>query len=191
MYSYLEATSTTKKDDQKQADQSQRGQETSNSSSDSQWQIVDELDTDEDELIPLNNTNDDDDDQTRQQAPSPPPKQLKSTRRGVKSIRNRHNDTLLVSRGDYVIIESRVKKDALNTNNNNTNNSNVYSELVNESSNTNYSADDMSDVMATGNSFIETYCAQVKTIWIDSSNNGNNIRFLLIQTVLYLMILIN
>lgn len=71
----------------------------------------------------------------------------------------------MVSRGDYVVVEKTINSTKIETTH--VAADNVYSELVNESSNTNYSADDTSSVSAP----TELFCAQIKAIWNDVNNN--------------------
>lgn len=83
------------------------------------------------------------------------------TQTRIKSIRSRLNESMVVTRGNYVLVESRVgvRKEL-------TGDAAVFSELVNESSNTNYSADELSDSSAT-----ELFCAQVRDLWTDAVAN--------------------
>ena len=88
------------------------------------------------------------------------------TQSRIKSIRSRGGEEpIVVSRGDYVMVERTANSTKAETTN--VAADNVYSELVNESSNTNYSADDASSMSAS----TELFCAQIKAIWSDMNNN--------------------
>lgn len=121
----------------------------------SSWQINEE-DTDMD---------------TDTQSPQPSTKQ-------IKSIRNEH---LLVSCGDYVVVAIERGRNTSNTSRMRKEQAS-FSELANESSNTNYSGEDeCSLIVGTGAgdssspadaSPSEVFCAQVKSIWTDANNCG-------------------
>jgi hypothetical protein len=99
-------------------------------------------------------------------------------KKSIQSIKNKQTN-VIITQGDFILVESKLqlRRDHLEAAEAATAaDSNVYHELINESSNTNYSVEENEDnegkqQTSTADLDME-YFAQVKTIWNDSINNN-------------------